>query len=86
MLCLTITFYNLYFYEKLSKAVITKSRIFAWTKNILVLAATDTESIKRSLLYKNRIKKGYRMNLLKTINVVFDETGLPSGKKSKNNQ
>lgn len=86
MLYLTITFYSLYFYEKLSKAVITKSRIFAWTNNILVLAATDTESIKRGLLYKNCIKKVYQMNLLKTINVVFDETGLPSGKKSKNNQ
>ena len=65
MLYLTITFYNLYFYEKLSKAVITKSRIFAWTKNILVLAATDTESIKRGLLYKNRIKKGLSDELVK---------------------
>lgn len=65
MLYLTITFYNLYFYEKLSKAVITKSRIFAWTKNILVLAATDTESIKRGLLYKNCIKKGLSDELVK---------------------
>lgn len=65
MLYLTIAFYNPYFYEKPSKAVITKSRIFAWTKNILVLTATDTESIKRGLLYKNRIKKGLSDQLVK---------------------
>ena len=65
MLYLPITFYNLYFYEKLSKAVITKSRTFVWTKNILVLAATDTESIKRGLLYKNRIQKGLPDQLVK---------------------